>query len=440
MKHISDLYFKLTGDNRDYPTFQFNSEKVLDYSNDLEKGKIKYLETILNNYCIHIADKFKDHSTSFPETFEKIKSVDQIIKESKFYKEIAKRIGQLKKFGEEVIINNSFDKAIERISKLHQEGIKKKRKEMLSPKNIFKFDFAKVQKYCYELESIDERILYLEYVKKEYLNSKNSLDFDFTGEITFNQKIINEISYLKNIKSPSKDYTENFSTNEIKINEFTIQFDILALKDELKKHILLENKIDYLQFLKKELSGILLYPNLTIEHTINKHNVREIFRTNGSFKDYIKEYLLPFIDSELNFMTDFKLNNDPKEYTDKVKVDYSPVNNKIPDNSLNNDVLKNNLSFMKKQKEYKEKIRIEWRLGQTDLIDFFEILYKYNLITKNTYESMNVVIRDCFTDENGKNFDNQNIAKLKIQKSKKSKNYDKIDKSISEFNKKKPSI
>ncbi len=41
MNHIPDLYFKATGDDRENPSFRFNIEKVLEYSNELDQGKIK---------------------------------------------------------------------------------------------------------------------------------------------------------------------------------------------------------------------------------------------------------------------------------------------------------------------------------------------------------------------------------------------------------------
>lgn len=70
------------------------------------------------------------------------------------------------------------------------------------------------------------------------------------------------------------------------------------------------------------------------------------------------------------------------------------------------------------------------------LIEFFELMKLNNLITDNSYKYMSSIIRDCFTDENGKDFDNQNITKSKGNRAKKSNNFYKLEKTFSEFNKK----
>ncbi|MBK8551076.1 MAG: hypothetical protein IPL53_08490 [Ignavibacteria bacterium] len=54
-----DLNFKAAGDDRENPDFQFRSDKVLDYSNGLITGKIKYLETLLRRYYDHLVKKFQ---------------------------------------------------------------------------------------------------------------------------------------------------------------------------------------------------------------------------------------------------------------------------------------------------------------------------------------------------------------------------------------------
>ena len=62
------------------------------------------------------------------------------------------------------------------------------------------------------------KILYLEYVKKEcHLNSKTHLDFVILCGESHSIKNYKKISYLKNIKSPSKRLCEFFLQNKLKL-------------------------------------------------------------------------------------------------------------------------------------------------------------------------------------------------------------------------------
>jgi len=86
-----------------------------------------------------------------------------------------------------------------------------------------------------------------------------------------------------------------------------------------------------------------------------------------------------------------------------------------------------------KTKNTRAKFRIEWKLKFTDLTEFLELLKIHNLITENSYKNMNVIIRDCFTDENGNDFDNQKIAKTKFNKGKRSINFDKVQRAVNKY-------
>jgi len=72
-----------------------------------------------------------------------------------------------------------------------QKDNSKNNKELL-----FNFEYDKIAKHCNEIYD-DEKVLYLEWVKKEYLQAKNSLfDFNDFGE-PLNKKIDFEIKYLE---------------------------------------------------------------------------------------------------------------------------------------------------------------------------------------------------------------------------------------------------
>lgn len=65
--------------------------------------------------------------------------------------------------------------------------------------DTFNFSYEKVMNFCGKLKKINEKILYLEYVLKEKKNNNDGLDIDiyFPGTLSFEEKIKNEIKYLR---------------------------------------------------------------------------------------------------------------------------------------------------------------------------------------------------------------------------------------------------
>lgn len=63
----------------------------------------------------------------------------------------------------------------------------------------FNFSYEKVMDFCGKLKKINEKILYLEFVLKEKKNNRDGFDLDayFPGATSFEEKIKNEIKYLK---------------------------------------------------------------------------------------------------------------------------------------------------------------------------------------------------------------------------------------------------
>lgn len=67
----------------------------------------------------------------------------------------------------------------------------------MKKENHFNFIFDKIKEHCESLNSFQEKILYLELVKKDYLQQRNSLfGYDGFGE-PLNKMIDFEIKYLE---------------------------------------------------------------------------------------------------------------------------------------------------------------------------------------------------------------------------------------------------
>lgn len=63
---------------------------------------------------------------------------------------------------------------------------------------LFNFDFEKIKKHTESLETNKEKLLYLEYVKKEKLNKEDVLDVElFFNGPKFTDKIENEIKFIR---------------------------------------------------------------------------------------------------------------------------------------------------------------------------------------------------------------------------------------------------
>lgn len=113
--------------------------------------------------------------------------------------------------------------------------IKKKAKTLVSPKHydVFNFKFDDVKKHCDTLSTPEEKILYLEYVKKEKNNNRDGLDLElyFNGP-SFIEKIENEIDYIKTeMKLKNKDTKQGERIDKIvwlkNRQDFVALFDVL---------------------------------------------------------------------------------------------------------------------------------------------------------------------------------------------------------------------
>lgn len=134
------------------------------------------------------------------------------------------------------------------------EVIVKNKKDNISDKTdlgefkLFNFDFEKVKKYCDSLETSKEKLIYLEYVKKEKLNKEDSFDLEvyFNGP-KFTEKVENEIKYIK-----SKMKIADLQKSESQKDESRIELiwwkgtegQLIYLYEQLVKNNLIDSSQD----------------------------------------------------------------------------------------------------------------------------------------------------------------------------------------------------
>lgn len=113
--------------------------------------------------------------------------------------------------------------------------VKKKNNSLASTKehDVFNFKFENVKKYCDGLTTPEEKILYLQYVKKEKSNNTGGFDLElYLDGPSFIEKIENEIEYIKTeMKFKKKDAKQIGSIDKIvwlkNRQDFVALFDVL---------------------------------------------------------------------------------------------------------------------------------------------------------------------------------------------------------------------
>ena len=96
--------------------------------------------------------------------------------------------------------------------------------------NTFDFDFDKVMKYCRELKSTEDKILFLEYVMKEKKND-DTMDIEAYFGPSFEEKIKNEKTFLEKeleLKNPYKAEGYDKIVWAKNRQDFAALFDILG--------------------------------------------------------------------------------------------------------------------------------------------------------------------------------------------------------------------
>ena len=138
--------------------------------------------------------------------------------------------------------------------------VKKKtpiKKKSLIKKNqyeVYNFRFDEVMKHADNLTTPEEKILYLEYVKKDKTNNHDGMDLDFYSHgPNFEQKVENEISFIKKemeLKTKGMKTTENSG----KIVWLKNRQDFVALFDVLMNNGFISYKKDKFVSLSKHFS------------------------------------------------------------------------------------------------------------------------------------------------------------------------------------------
>lgn len=244
-------------------------------------------------------------------------------------------------------------------------------------------------------------------MKRNYFDS-HYFQFDkIKNHLDSLDSIPQKISYLEWLKIETKAiYTCYNEKYEVKESDFQNHY-------EFQKHIkIIQKQIS--SSVKEKIRGNIIYSyhckdiSFDIKSSLDGNEILKISCSIISL-----DPLIIFIDEKIEFWKNQLIFEN--QYSIKSKTVFDSETKSNP-------------------KVTKAKNRIEWKLKHTDLIDFLKLMKHYNLISVKTYKDMNVVIRDCFIDENGNDFDNQQIAKTKFNKTKDSKNFHKSEKLMQDFN------
>ncbi len=198
-----DFYFKLKGDDKDYPVFNYGAESVLRYSNNLDEKKIEYLEGALGQYVKHIIEKQRGHIRMPGEKGLNFND----IKRSNFYHRIEKRINLLKRVGVDHKVFNSYKDVMNSLEEANKKYIRQEANKII---DLYGCDLSKILIHAEKLKIIDKRILYLEWVKKEFKKIKEGWSenwgIKFLNDIDLEIEFINKIKTIESskVKQPSK--------------------------------------------------------------------------------------------------------------------------------------------------------------------------------------------------------------------------------------------
>jgi hypothetical protein len=188
-----------------YPNFNYNIKQIKEYFLDLEVNQIEYLKDILKQYKNHLLEKFSHSYPPMPVPGTPYKTDLQIITESPFYMEIERWI---KEYPGIVWSVESYAEFLEDMKK-HEKRYNRHKRGLV--KDVYGFDFEKIKEHGNKIEDLKERLLYYEYVNKEYIqNKKFTIDIENPKDSRLDEKIKAEIEFLKltisNVK-PSESVT-----------------------------------------------------------------------------------------------------------------------------------------------------------------------------------------------------------------------------------------
>ena len=171
--------------------------------------------------------------------------------------------------------------------------VKKKAKNIESSKRyeVFNFKFDDVKKHCDTLSTPEDKILYLEYVKKEKSNKTDGLDLElyFNGP-SFIEKMENEIAYIKTemkLKNKESKQVERID----KIVWLKNRQDFVALFDLLMNAGFISYKKDKYVTLSKHFSWVddEMTPDQLKHLKNNIKNKAEVYQLSDEMKIVVEK-------------------------------------------------------------------------------------------------------------------------------------------------------
>lgn len=189
--------------SKDYKIFNYDTQQVLDYSNGLGKEKIPYLLWILQDYYRNTLDNI-NNMIPIPVIKGKYISPESSVISSEFFIKVHQRL-QILKENPNNLVFNSYNEAMKYLKKIKLEDINAKNKDLCG------FNFDKIKEHANNMKNPNERLLYLQRVKKEEAQIKGIIKKDFLG-LSFEEKLNAEIEYVKEeirVKSNNNIITEN---------------------------------------------------------------------------------------------------------------------------------------------------------------------------------------------------------------------------------------
>lgn len=158
----SSIKENTSGIIKDYKIFDFDIVKVIDYANQLQEDKINYLFWIMDQYADYY---YVIYQVQVSDSENNVEKVREVIRRSPFCIKIYSCINALRRHPEIILPNVHEEerlKSIQFISSFYFND------EPL----VFEFNFKRIKGHLNSLKDKNEKISYLEYVKKEAKQNK----------------------------------------------------------------------------------------------------------------------------------------------------------------------------------------------------------------------------------------------------------------------------
>ncbi len=163
---------------KDYPIFNFDKDKVIDYIDKLKKDKLRYIRLIHDKRC--------EYYLITRQSTQKVGEVVLMFDDDELIILLRNLYYALERYPERI---NEKTKDILGISKKTPELFKK-------DKTLYEFEFGKIKEHAKKIENANDAILYLLHVRKEALQNKKLLKFNDPEEMLVENLDI-EINFYK---------------------------------------------------------------------------------------------------------------------------------------------------------------------------------------------------------------------------------------------------